>query len=75
MNVEDFSIADVVSALVDKHPCISPHAAQEIGAAIGSERQRCADVANGWANDAHQTGEAKLVAAYIWRAIMKGEAA
>lgn len=40
--------------------------------ALAEERLRCANIAAEWMNDDFQSGDARLVAAYIHRNIMDG---
>lgn len=44
-----------------------------IASAILAERQRCAGIAQRWANDNYQAPEPRLIAAYINRSISRGE--
>lgn len=67
---EDRTIVEAVSRIKIDHPSMEIGLALAIGEAILAERQRCADVANGWAMDEIQHGETRLAAAYIRREIL-----
>lgn len=51
------------------------HPRMVIASAILAERQRCAGIAQRWANDNHIAPEPRLIAAYINRSISHGETA
>lgn len=78
MDVDDFSIANAVRQLEEKHPGISVDIAQDIGKAIMDERQRCAAIARKYRNETSSLMSMppqSVASAAIEREILSGEPA
>lgn len=69
------AIPEDILAAAEK-ACLRPTTAQDrinnVAKAILAERDRCAEIALGWAEYEYQAGETKLASAYIWREIIRG---